>query len=230
MVLITDHDHDRLNIPRTAQETSSNQETPSGSAGVSLPEHGASSRRRSLIRFINPSDNEPGPGPGNLSPRNTNLRAAAPPGQQLMRRESYLPADQPPEPANKRKRPGPNAQHVHQSTAWRISPRMVSNIPYGSGQKNKVNLDLVIVYFFQADEKQESHISFFECPEADLRRDRKVVSTIASGQDEEAPKTTFQQPRGPKSTIDSSTSGDTQQPMNWLTHPNMYVNEGDNPT
>jgi len=102
-----------------------------------------------------------------------------------------------------------------------MSPRMVCNIPYGSGQKSNVDLDLVIVYFFQADDKQESHMSFFECPETDLRRDRKVVSAVASGQDEETPKTNSQQPRTLKSTINGSAGNSTQQPMNWLTHPKM---------
>lgn len=155
--LITDHDHELLTIPRVAQEAPSKQGMSSGAAGISRPEYGTSPRRRSLVRLFISSDIETEPGPGSLSPRKTNLGIAAPPGQQLVRRERYSPPDQLPEPTNRRKRPGPNAQHVQQSNTWQILPRMVSNIPYGSDQKNNVNLDLVIVYFFQRDEKQGSH-------------------------------------------------------------------------
>lgn len=220
-ILISDDDDHHGAVSGAEQESPPRPALLKSHTEDHSPKQGVPHRQRPFAKFFPP--NGTNPLPGGLSPRSTNLNAAAPPGQQLKRQNSYLQSEEPRGPKTRRRRSvsevsGPS---VNQSTPWQISPRIVYHVPYTSSQRSNLNFDLIIVYFFKGDDTREPHKSFFECPEAEVRRERKATPVAASGQNDEVLKTNFQLPQGTNMVSNESPRGEPVRSMIWLTHPTM---------
>lgn len=92
---------------------------------------------------------------------------------------------------------------------------MICHVPYASGQQGTPDLDLVIVYFFQQSSKREPHKYFFECPESDMRLERRASFVASESSDG------MSALKGITGDAIDPTKAGPQGPMNWLTHPNM---------